>query len=736
MTVDQQQINQTLADYKLDKYFKTSAKSAEGVDKLIKCLLESIPWQQLPRTSTPQLFQVIRDFLLKCKESGRALVPIEHVNAEVTKIHNGDSLVQREIDTVISLLQSRGLIHRLEQKPSSSLILTKPELINQYASSVIQAARHHPLGIGAVSERDVLAGDISFSGFDRLQRDLEIIVLEATVELLIRHDLCFREMGLLVFPSQINNTRPKSHEEHMRTEVAYRFSGSIETIYASLVVRLSYTDYFQREDQWKYAVEFSRDGVSLGFSMHQIEEGTGELEIYFNPNINEFDRVTFIRFVTDHLRTKGIDIQEEIRLYCPKCGREIINRDAIEVRIKQGFLDIPCQYCPSTNVIIPKSIEQRYKGDHMLIEKQNELEKKVGQRTEQVISQFKVDRQQYFQEEDHRIHILHLSDLHLENEGQANAYLMQLKADLENELKVKRLEYLVVSGDLVCHATEDEFKAAFAMLDGLVKHFGLDANRLIITPGNHDLNWDDSEAAYKFVPKRKLPVSLPDGKYIPAGDLGALLCDDLLYQQRFAKFNLHLYKKVYGGQEYPLEYTKQSLLIERPDDRIVFLALNSCWQIDHNFRNRAGIYTEALARALDQLQNGAYDGWLKIAVCHHPVSGKEMMNDAFMQQLEVHGFQLYMHGHIHESIEGFHKYDDKRGISIVGAGTFGAPTDGQLPGIPLQYNLLIFDPSQSEIIVNTRRKEKPEGAWWADARWGDRNSPKPYYCINVKNYMT
>ena len=139
--------------------------------------------------------------------------------------------------------------------------------------------------------------------------------------------------------------------------MAYRFSGGIESIYASLVVRLSYTDYFRREDQWKYAVEFSRDGNRLGFSMRQVEEGTGELEIYFYPGVSEFDRVTFIRFVTDHLRAKGIDIQEQIRLYCPQCAREVTNREAIEARVRDGKLDIPCQFC-GTAVVIPRSVER------------------------------------------------------------------------------------------------------------------------------------------------------------------------------------------------------------------------------------------------------------------------------------------------------------------------------------------------------------------------------------------
>nr|VFJ61479.1 MAG: hypothetical protein BECKDK2373C_GA0170839_108914 [Candidatus Kentron sp. DK] len=175
---------------------------------------------------------------------------------------------------------------------------------------------------------------------------------------------------------------------------------------------------------------------------------------------------------------------------------------------------------------------------------------------------------------------------------------------------------------------------------------------------------------------------------------------------------------------------------------------------------------EALSRALDRLQDGEegyisasrqirsgmgsgsgtgssgipaspthkYDGWLKIAVFHHPVTGRQQMNDEFMQLLAVHGFQICLHGHVHEAMESFHQHDDQRGINIIGAGTFGAPTTEQVTGIPLQYNLLTFDPATGKMTVNTRKREKPDGAWSADARWGDRNDPKPWYRFRAPGY--
>ena len=450
----------------------------------------------------------------KAAVGGANLIAMDEVRQAAATRFTERAATQAELDTVVQLLQSRGLVYRLDPRPGVTWVLLKPERINQYGASIIQAARNHPLGIGAVAERDVLVGNLTFAGFERLPQSEEALVLEATAELLIRHDLGFREMGYLVFPSQINVTRLPPSEAHPRTEVAYRFSGGIETIYASLVVRLSYTDYFRREDQWKYAVEFSRDGNRLGFSMRQVEEGTGELEIYFYPGISEFDRVTFIRFVTDHLRVKGIDIQEQIRLYCPKCAREVTDREAIEARVQDGKLDIACQVC-DTAVVIPRSVEEIYRRDPALGEKQQQLAETVEQRTAAEVEQFRADQRQYTAAEEHGIHILHLSDLHLGDDALAGIYRAQLETDLIQELGIRRLEYLVISGDVAVRSTEEEYRAAFALVDGLVKRFGLDASRVVVVPGNHDLNWDLSEDGVSVCHQGKLPAPLPDGSFHP-----------------------------------------------------------------------------------------------------------------------------------------------------------------------------------------------------------------------------
>lgn len=733
VTVDQRKINRAIAEYGLDGYIPTSAKTGSGIDALRQRILDIIPWDRLPRTTTPHLFHAIRELVLERKAQGHVLIPIDDLRAQVGARYPSKQPGQSEVNSVVDMLQGQGLVYKLELVPSVWIVLLKPELINQYASAIIQAARSHERGIGAMSERDTITANFQIAGFRRLTPIDEKNVLESTVELLIKHDLCFRDMGLLVFPSQINVLRPDRPAERLPAEVTYRFSGSIEAIYATLVVRLSRTDHFRLEDQWCYAAEFSRDDHRLGFAVTQLEEGTGNLEVYFDPEVSDFDRVTFIRFITDHLLSRGLDIKEQIRLSC-RCGKEIQNRDAISARLASGKLDIPCQYCGAT-VIIPRSIEERYRSDRSYPEKQQELINTAKKRAEREVQEFQADRENYTEPEiDGALHILHLSDLHIRSAAETQAYRTQLVSDLTLELQVKRLEYMIISGDVAVHSTQAEYEAAIALIDGIVKRFGLDPSRIVLVPGNHDQNWDLSAESYPLIPKHRLPNQLPDGWHIPAGEAGAAVRDDTLYQQRFAHFSAHFYKRVSGGQDYYMDCQRQGILFPGPADRVLFLALNSAWEIDHYFRDRASINMEALSRALDQSQDDQYDDWLKIAVFHHPVTGRETMNDDFMQLLAVHGFQIVLHGHVHEAKEGFYKYDDKRGIHIIGAGTFGAPTREQTPGIPLQYNLLTLNPDTRTLTVETRKKEKPGGAWMADARWGDRNNPSPRYTIQLKNW--
>lgn len=72
---------------------------------------------------------------------------------------------------------------------------------------------------------------------------------------------------------------------------------------------------------------------------------------------------------------------------------------------------------------------------------------------------------------------------------------------------------------------------------------------------------------------------------------------------------------------------------------MVVLGLNSAWEIDHHFRDRASIHMGALSQALLKLDP---DGRLRVAMFHHPIHSNEdarIRDASFLQQLAVAGFR-------------------------------------------------------------------------------------------------
>ena len=75
-----------------------------------------------------------------------------------------------------------------------------------------------------------------------------------------------------------------------------------------------------------------------------------------------------------------------------------------------------------------------------------------------------------------------------------------------------------------------------------------------------------------------------------------------------------------AGKAYPEKEDDQGIVSIDRANRIVFLSMNSCWEIDHFHKDRSGIHRIALANALDVLDREGCVGedWLKIAVWHPP----------------------------------------------------------------------------------------------------------------------
>jgi 3',5'-cyclic AMP phosphodiesterase CpdA len=290
-----------------------------------------------------------------------------------------------------------------------------------------------------------------------------------------------------------------------------------------------------------------------------------------------------------------------------------------------------------------------------------------------------------------------------------------------------------VSGDLVNRADPIEYDAARLFLEKLMAGFSLSARQVALVPGNHDVSWQLSEEAYQPYRRTRFAGTLVPGAYIEHDGGLIEVRNDEAYGRRFQRF-ADLYRAIKGA-EYPLAPAEQGLIDDLADLGLCIVGLNSAWETDHHFRDRASIHPEALANALLKL-GSIPPGQLRIAVFHHPIHGGEdarIRDAAFLQQLAVHGFRIALHGHVHKAEAELYRHDratDGRRIELVAAGTFGANTRAWVPGYPLQYNLLLVGPDR--ITVETRCRREINGAWEPDARWrqGPGKDPLPRYVID------
>ena len=320
-------------------------------------------------------------------------------------------------------------------------------------------------------------------------------------------------------------------------------------------------------------------------------------------------------------------------------------------------------------------------------------------------------------------------------------------ADLQDKdggLGFDSLDYLLVSGDLSTRALPEEFEKAYELVHGVIKHFGLTAERCIIVPGNHDLNWD--EPVYNWKLRRQVDLEeLEEGSYVEQGNV-ILIRDPERYPLRFRNFNEKFYKFL-TQQEYPLNAEEQCIPFFFSDAKLQVLAINSCWEIDEFYRTRASIYASALTRGLveadSQIDNAKSQGVLRsseevlrVAVWHHPVTGNEkILDDGFLERLKQSGFRLCLHGHVHEDRSDIVGYPHPtRRIYVAGAGAFGAPAHDRPEAVPRLYNVLEIRNDHSEVIVHTRCKRKDTGAWdgWAVWNGGDPGARLTYYKIPLK----
>jgi small GTP-binding protein len=344
-------------------YLETSALTGAGCDTLREAIVRHIPWNEIPWTASPRIFKLLKEQIVKLKDEGLVLLRVVELKQQLEMRLPGERFTDDELRAVIGLLAGPGIVWQLE---FGDFVLLQPERVNAYAAAVIRSVRAHVEEIGSINEEDVLAGKLDYQDMKRLPHGEEQIVLRAMHQTFVDHGLCLREHTaagtLLVFPSYFKRERPEL-EGHPAVFVSYQFSGPLDEIYATLVVRLHHTPTFDKDQLWRFAADFKTPaGKRLGFKMTKKPEGAAELEVYFESGVPDDTQVTFIRYVHEHLKLKAPDVVRLRHYVCPHCGTPVENRKTALERLEEGKKDIVCVKCEQ-RILLWDLIEQKFASE-------------------------------------------------------------------------------------------------------------------------------------------------------------------------------------------------------------------------------------------------------------------------------------------------------------------------------------------------------------------------------------
>jgi WD40 repeat protein/class 3 adenylate cyclase len=330
VSVGEDRLKGILKEFDFDGFFKTSAKEGWDVKKLRAAIENAIKWEELPEVSSSQLFADIKSFLLDVKKKGLLLAQESRLykdfagkNPDIAKEVPD---LQDQFETCVGRLEIRDLIRRLT---FGGYVLLQPELLDAYASAMVNTAKEEPDGLGSLAEEIALAGKF-FVPDEQKVRDVkqEQLLLHATVEELVNHDLALQESAddgrHLVFPSQFNRDYEDAPDPKGKV-LAITFDGPVQSLYSTLAVRLGHSGLFTtgRVEMWRNAALFTAEaGGKCGIYLNEFKEARGRLIIFFpDDGATDETRFHFEEFILAHTRKRALEgTVELVRFFiCPDC---------------------------------------------------------------------------------------------------------------------------------------------------------------------------------------------------------------------------------------------------------------------------------------------------------------------------------------------------------------------------------------------------------------------------------
>jgi 3',5'-cyclic AMP phosphodiesterase CpdA len=297
--------------------------------------------------------------------------------------------------------------------------------------------------------------------------------------------------------------------------------------------------------------------------------------------------------------------------------------------------------------------------------------------------------------------ILHISDTQFGRYHRFGAGVESLGNHLIYDLRelvgrqVPRIDLILISGDIAEQGLKKEYDQARAFIDQLCGFTELTPDRVVVVPGNHDVNWDLSEAYFAECRADECDAREPYTR-------------KWRHYQRFVA-DLH-------GEEAFTE--DQPYRLHRFDDLgVVVAALNSTWRESHREQDHYGwCGTEQLRWFEDQLRG--VTGMARIGLAHHNArrraqADNENLRDADdLDNILAPHLDLLLHGHTHDGKED--RLPD--GTLVLATGSTAVKPDWRPAEVPNQYQVLHL--SHGMLTRSGRQWDGAQRQWIADTRVG------------------
>lgn len=332
-----------------------------------------------------------------------------------------------------------------------------------------------------------------------------------------------------------------------------------------------------------------------------------------------------------------------------------------------------------------------------------------------------------------RLRILHLSDLHMGQERGAGRWRLRdvlgdaWRDNLDAIAQDRPIDLVCFTGDLAFSGKPGEYREAGEAIEFLLQRLKLDKSRFFCVPGNHDIDRDVEEDAWRQL-RDANDVRSEDFDPWIAGGRAPRGCDDrwrdaVLLRRRaydcwLTEFGLDRLRPEHhrhGRLGYRVTFAPGELGNAAP---LHIIGFDSAWLAgdgDEREQDNANlrITREQVGRLMSDDNGDRLTGYA-IGLIHHPFSNLiEIESQSMPGLMSRQGLGLLLHGHLHD-LRLTDWASPRHGLHISSAGSQYQRND-----VPNTIHLLDLDLSSATPL---RPVEIWVRAWSREGFWHDDNS--------------